>query len=541
MDEETRPAASDYAFEPGYLSRYFFEHSPQPKIAVQGPTHLVRYANEAFARLCGIEAGELIGHPFVLAVPEGLSNSCVSLLDRVYRTGTPGSLAEQKHGQAPPVFWSYTASAILGIDQRPVGVMILVTDSTEAADFRSKAVQMNEALLLSSIRQQELAEAADASNKSLEAAIKAKEYFIAVLSHELRMPLTPILLAASILARDQRLDAQTRETLAMIHRNVTLEARLIDDLLDVTRMERGKLKLDRRPIDLREVLERSVEVCRADLEVGSLRLDLGSQHDPQIINADAGRLQQVFSNLLGNAIKFTPPGGHVRVRICRDGDSSKVEISDSGVGIDAQFLPKAFSAFEQGDKTHSRKRGLGLGLAICRMIITLHGGTITAASEGKDRGATFVVCLPAMADARLAPAENAPAARDEQRGIKPLRILMVEDHVDTARVMRRLLKLDGHTVEWAADVATALKLAAAHTFDLILSDLGLPDGTGMDLMRTLRHSGSMVPGIVISGYGQDQDIELSRQAGFVAHLVKPLNLDMLKDAIAAIRGLTRAT
>jgi two-component system CheB/CheR fusion protein len=461
----------------------------------------------------------------------------MSLLDRVYRTGKSECLAEQKHGEAPPAYWSYAAWPILRADERPVGVMIQVTDSTETAIFRRQAAATNEALLLSGIRQHELTEASEALGVRLQDAIREKEYFIAVLSHELRTPLAPVLIAASMLQQDQRLDPDVREIMQMIHRNVTLEAHLIDDLLDMTRMERGKVKLDRRPVDLREVVGRAVEACRADFEAGELTLEVDDGVGLQFVEADANRLQQVFTNLLMNAIKFTPAGGRVRVRSRPDGDTWAVEVSDSGVGIASDFLPQAFTAFEQGDKSLTRKAGLGLGLAICKTIVELHGGAITARSDGKDRGATFVVRLPKLVGVHSAPAaEMKPGAPAYLRPIRPLRILLVEDHADTARIMRRLLSADGHTVESAGGVAAALKLAAAHEFDLLLSDLGLPDGTGADLMRTLRQQGSTLPGIVLSGYSQDEDVSQSRAAGFADHLVKPVSLQLLNDAIVALVG-----
>jgi PAS domain S-box-containing protein len=536
MHEGPNSTTGDPAFKLSHLCRYFSELSPQPMVAVVGPTSIVRHVNAAFLRLAGATRSELIGRPFAQAVPEGEANGCMALLDRVYRTGTPETLAEQKHGEAPPVYWSYAVWAILGTDERPVGVMIQVTDSTEIAVFRKHAAAMNEALMLSAIRQHELTEQSEALSARLQAALKEKEYFVAVLSHELRTPLTPVLIAASMLQRDQRLEPDTREIMEMIHRNVTLEARLIDDLLDMTRMELGKLNLDRRPVDLRLVVLRAIEASKGDLEAGQLTLELDTGDGPQIVNADESRFQQVFSNLLRNAIKFTPAGGRVRVRCRCDGDSCAVEVSDDGVGMDPEFLPRAFSAFEQGDKTYTRKPGLGLGLAICKTIVELHGGVITAQSEGKGRGATFVVRLPTLVGVRSVPAEQGPAAPGGPLPVKPLRILLVEDHADTARIMRRLLTAEGHAVQLAGDVAAGLKLTAAHEFDLLLSDLGLPDGTGVDLMRALRQEGSTLPGIVVSGYGQDQDVERSLEAGFAAHLVKPLSLQKLHDAIAALTG-----
>jgi len=531
MDEELSLTTRDHAFGLPQLGRYFSERSPQPMVALEGTTWIVRHVNDAFLRLTGVNRSQLIGHPFARTVPEAQANGCMAMLDRVHRTGKPESLAEQKHGETPPVYWSYAVWAILADDGRPAGVMIQVTDSTETAIFRAQAAEMNQSLLRSAIRQHELVEMADALNARLHIAIKEKEYFIAVLSHELRTPLTPVLLAAAVLQDDQRLEPDARALMQMINRNVALEARLIDDLLDMTRLERGKLDLDRRPVDLLEIVAGAVETCRAQLEAGKLTLEVDTGEGPLIVEADANRLQQVVSNLLRNAIKFTPAGGWVRVRSRCEVQSCWVEVSDSGAGIDPEFLPRAFSAFEQGDKSLTRKPGLGLGLAICKSIVDLHGGVITAQSQGKDQGATFVVSLPTMAGVA---AVQGPALPDGPRPVKPLRILMVEDHADTARIMRWLLTSDGHTVQWAGDVAAALKLAAENEFDLLLSDLGLPDGTGADLMRTLRRQGSTLPGIVLSGYGQDQDIARSRDAGFATHLVKPLSPGKLRHAIAAL-------
>jgi len=536
MYQGSNSATSNRTFSLPHLCRYFSELSPQPMLAVEGTTCIVRHVNDAFLRLAGVNRSDLIGRPFAEAVPEGEANGCVSLLDRVFHTGEPEVLAEQRHGQASPSFWSYAVWAILGADDCPVGVMIQVTDSTETATFRAQAALMNESLLLSGIRQHELNETAEALNVSLEAAVKEKEYFIAVLSHELRTPLNPILLAASMLQHDQRLEPDTREVMQMIHRNVTVEARLIDDLLDMTRMARGKLKLDLFPVDMREVLERAVNERRADFKAGELTLELDTGSGPQIIEADASRLQQVFSNLLRNAIKFTPPGGRVRVQSRCEGEFCTVEVSDTGAGLDSDFLPRAFMPFEQSDKSLTRKAGLGLGLTICKTIVTMHGGVITAQSDGTDQGSTFSVRLPAVIGLQSVPARNEPAALPVRRSVKPLRILLVEDQADTARAMRRLLMLDGHTVQSAADVASALKLAAAHEFDLLLCDLGLPDGSGLDLMRTLRKQGSTLPGIVLSGYGQEEDLAKSRDAGFAVHLVKPLSPQMIRDSILAQGG-----
>ena len=538
MYAEPGPDAGEHAFDPVRLCRFFSECSPLPKVAVEGRTHIVRYANPSFCRLVGKAQPDLIGRPFAEAVPEEEGNGCLSLLDRVYRTGMPENLLEQEHRHTSPVYWSYAMWPILGADDRPAGIMIQVTDATEIANFRRRAATVNESLLISSIRQHELTEKAENLNARLQAAGRHKDHFMAVLSHELRTPLTPVIAAVSLLQQDTRLDDDTRELVEMIDRNVTLEVRLIDDLLDMTRVERGQIILERRAVDMCMVVKHAVEVCRPDLEARKLTLDVDLTDGPILVDADAGRLQQVFWNLLRNSIKFSPDGEHVRVRCRRQGDSYVVaEVSDDGVGIDPELLPRLFNAFQQGDKNQSRKfGGLGLGLAISKTIVDLHGGTITAHSGGKNEGAIFSVRLPIMAGVHSVPAEETRARVGSQRPIRPLLILLVEDHVDGARALRQLLTAGGHTVQWASDVATGISLAREHRFDLLISDLGLPDGSGLDLMRTLRREGSTLPGITLSGYGQEEDVAQSREAGFATHLTKPVNLEELLACIREVTG-----
>ena len=370
---------------------------------------------------------------------------------------------------------------------------------------------------------------------------QAKDRFLATLSHELRNPLAPVLATVVMLQGNAQLDGDTQASLEVIRRNCEMEARLIDDLLDVTRIVRGKVELSRRPVDLGTIIAHAVEVCRPDIEARKLDFAVDLTDGPYVVDADATRLQQVFWNILKNAVKFTPRGGCVGI-VCRrahesDGDGQVIaEVVDSGVGIEPATLPSIFNAFEQGSADTTRQfGGLGLGLTISRAIVELHGGSISAQSEGKDKGAKFTVRLP-LAVAGVAAAEQTPATPPRSRVVppRPLRILLVEDHGDTARIMRRLLMADGHQVETAADVATALQLSGQGGFDLLLSDLGLPDGSGLDLMRTLRQRGMMLPGIAVSGYGQEQDMAQSRAAGFAAHLTKPVSLVQLEDAIAAV-------
>jgi two-component system CheB/CheR fusion protein len=320
----------------------------------------------------------------------------------------------------------------------------------------------------------------------------------------------------------------------MARRNVELESRLIDDLLDVTRIARGRIELSRKPIDLRTIIQRAVEVCTPDIEARHLHFGTDFQNESLMVQADAARLQQVFWNLLKNAVKFTPHDGNLAIRAWRHNGHAMVEVSDSGAGIEPESISKIFNAFEQAQPLITRHfGGLGLGLAISKALVEMHGGTIVARSDGRDRGATFTVQLPIAEIAADAPDQpSSPASAARAASTLPKRnILYVEDHGDTARILSRLLCSEGHTVERAGDVETALNMATSGNFDLLISDIGLPDGTGHDLMRELRSRGNTIPGIALSGYGMASDIAASREAGFFEHLTKPTDVTRLLEAI----------
>ena len=363
-----------------------------------------------------------------------------------------------------------------------------------------------------------------------EAASKAKDHFLAALSHELRTPLTPVLLRVGFLARSADLPEPLRADLRMIQRNVELEAKLIDDLLDLTRVSRGKLSLHFEATDVHALLDHVVAICSEGIEARSLRIELVPGAAEHHVWADSARLQQVFWNLIKNAVKFTPAGGHIRV-ITANPQPGKVEVSviDPGIGIAAEDLPRLFDAFEQGNPEITRTfGGLGLGLAICKALVDQHGGSLTGLSPGRGQGATFTVALAAVPAPEVAePAGSASRAAEPP----PLRLLLVEDNEPTLEVMCTLLELAGHDVKAAPDMRTAQRLAADHTFDLVVSDLGLPDGNGFDLMRELRERYGLT-GIAVSGFGMEEDLRRSRESGFLEHLVKPVDVDKLKAAIA---------
>jgi DNA-binding response OmpR family regulator len=381
---------------------------------------------------------------------------------------------------------------------------------------------------------------ADRARAEAELANHAKDHFLAVLSHELRTPLTPVVMGLSVLQDKPGLDPKMRETLEMIRNNVDMEARLIDDLLDVTRIARGKIELNRTSVELSAVIRDAVEVCKPDIEDRRLHFGVDLGQAPYWIKGDGSRLQQVFWNLLKNSIKFTPPGGCVGIRCRQDNGCVQVEVNDSGIGIEPEVMPRVFDAFEQAERSITRQfGGLGLGLAISKALVELHGGEIEAYSEGKNKGATFCIRLPLSAPV---PQDQANSSSARIRGVdRPLRILLVEDHGVTAQMIRMVLTEKGHLVQTAGDISTALELVNGQAFDLLLSDLGLPDGSGHDLIKELRARGHNLPGIALSGYGHEEDIRRSYQAGFFAHLIKPASREKIFEAVEAAVGFGLTT
>ncbi|MEJ7788140.1 MAG: ATP-binding protein, partial [Solirubrobacteraceae bacterium] len=329
------------------------------------------------------------------------------------------------------------------------------------------------------------------------AANATKDRFLAVLSHELRTPLTPALMVAASLETNPDLPADVRDDIQMIRRNIDLEARLIDDLLDVTRISRGKLQLSPQLLDLHQLIHQVMNICHVDAERKRIGIHLDLNAEVPRVLADSARLHQVLWNVVKNAIKFTPDDGTVTVRTSGDATGLCIEVSDTGIGIEPQTLPAIFNAFEQAGQWITREYGgLGLGLTITRALVEAHGGTISAASEGPGCGAVFTINLAVANGPMPAPLHPRPlsvASNDEG-----LRLLMVEDHDDTRTAMCRLLRGLGYEVSATASVGAAMAIATQHRFDLVLSDLGLPDGSGLELMHHLR-SRYGLKGIAMSG------------------------------------------
>ncbi|MEO5720862.1 MAG: PAS domain-containing protein [Chthoniobacterales bacterium] len=367
-----------------------------------------------------------------------------------------------------------------------------------------------------------------AAKEQAEAASRAKDDFFAALSHELRTPLTPVLMMAAALEGDTTLPRDLRDQLGMMRRNVELEARLIDDLLDLTRISKGKLQIRPAMADLHQLLEQTLEIVRIDVVAKQVPIHFSFDAVRHHAMGDPARLQQVFWNIIKNALKFTAAGGAVTVST-RNSNAGEiiVSVSDTGIGIRPEALSQIFEAFEQGEITFQQRfGGLGLGLAISRAIVELHGGEIHAESAGVGHGSTFTVKLATMDAPRLAdPAEIAAPPLE-----RALHLLVVEDHEATLEVLTRLLTRSGHHLTCASSVRDALAAAAGGKFDAVISDLGLPDGTGFELMGKLRAAYGM-RGVALSGYGMDEDLHRALEAGFAAHLTKPIDFAQLERAL----------
>lgn len=482
-------------------------------------------------------------------------------------------------------------SAIRTSDQFPkVPVMLLSARAGEEAsseglragadDYVVKPFSARELLARVETRltQARLHAAERRARELAEQANRARDDFFSMLSHELRTPLMAVL-AWTALLKENRLDAsEVVHALELIERNGRAQRRLVDDLLDVSRIVTGRLRIDPRPVaSLAQMIGVVVDSFRPAALAKNLTVETALETGAGMINGDTERLQQVVWNLLSNAIRFTPPGGRIQIRYARRGDSVELLMRDSGQGIPADALPHLFERYWQGRSSERRSQGLGLGLAIAYRIIELHGGEISAASEGEGRGATFTVLLPIVAaDAELSPpathdsdaspistARMLDAATSELEAAtsgatqmpelpmkletvsnpNALRILLVEDHQGVAKACRRLLMSHGHCVVCVATVAGATEVAATTTFDVVICDLSLPDGSGMDVLSRLKSRFTRVgkagelPAIAISGSVYEEDVARTLQAGFAAHLAKPFDEEGL---INAVQSVTKA-
>ena len=368
-----------------------------------------------------------------------------------------------------------------------------------------------------------------------------KDQFLAALSHELRTPLSPILSAVSGANPEELSREELQEVFTTVRRNVLLEARLIDDLLDLTRIAKGKLRLDLHAVDAHKVLRHALDTCEEDISKKRLRLILSHGAENHTVMADPARLQQIFWNILKNAVKFTPVGGEIRISTANTPSGAFIAtVTDSGIGMAPEAIPNIFKAFEQGSTDVPKKfGGLGLGLAIAHALVDAHHGKIAGASDGINQGASFTVELPTSDGVPITERKRPSDAPDQEattgRSAEAFRqrILLVEDHPDTARQLSRLMQRRGYEVVAVHSIADAVNAFSREHIDAVVSDIGLPDGDGVDVMKQL-HLKRVVPGIALSGYGTDGDINRSLEAGFSAHLVKPVEWEELDAVLARV-------
>jgi signal transduction histidine kinase len=438
-------------------------------------------------------------------------------------------------------------------ERHPVGILQIDTSDVQArfgpedlellvAVAGPVSIAVNNAQLLDEARREKARlELLAVENARLyheaQAASRAKDRILAVLGHELRTPLTPILAAVSARLEHESDPVRCVE-LEMIRRNIELEARLIDDLLDISRIERGRLHLELEVVDMHDVISNTVEICRDEILVAGLSLELDLAASEHHVEGDHARLMQIAWNLVHNAAKFTPAGGTLTIRSFntrRDaslgpgtGTRLVLEFQDTGQGIEPEMLPRIFEPFEQGRAGLARRSaGLGLGLSICRSLSEAHGGSLEASSPGQGLGSTFRVELAAVLS--KCALTSVPSPTPSPLPQRSLRILLVEDNRDTLQFLSLILGHRGHAVRTAATLAEA-RSKLTGDLDLLISDIELPDGTGLELMREIG-GGQELAGIAMSGFGSEEDLRFSREAGFAVHLTKPIDLARLEAAI----------
>jgi signal transduction histidine kinase len=470
------------------------------------------HANDAFARMAERFGDLPPGGDITEITCDDVKIAPPGAVDRVLNFGTPFQLIEHplKNNSGVTHFLDISLLRLQGAQETVQGVLYLVEEKTRDVTLRQELIAAN----------------------------AAKDQFLAQLSHELRSPLTPVIAMVGELEAEVPDSKPVKEALEVVRRNVELEARLIDDLLDITRISKGKLQLSFEPISIHQIIQRAYEICRNEIEAKNLEVNFGLRAVHTYVEGDPARLQQVFWNLIKNSVKFTSEGGRISIETLNPVPAKiEVRIIDTGIGIEAETIDKIFDAFEQGQSDITRRfGGLGLGLTISKTLIDAHGGDIRVQSSGKNQGATFTVELNTI---------ERPIERDGHREDRPTdrkpetavgnhrRVLLVDDHYDTCLGMKRMLERRGYQITVAHSAEQAVEKVRTQEFDLLISDIGLPDRSGYELMRELRLN-KRLPGIALSGFGSEQDVTQAREAGFAEHLTKPINFERLEKTIQSL-------
>ena len=402
-----------------------------------------------------------------------------------------------------------------------------VAERTWTAIQKLRAEEEREQLLQ---REQEARDAAEKANQ-------LKDEFLATLSHELRNPLNVILGYSELLLRMPEIERSERlgQMAEALRRNAQSQSQLINDLLDLSRLQRGKISLNQETVSLAAIIDSAVETVRSDASSKGIDIRLNGSDQMLLVDGDRLRLQQIAWNLLNNAVKFTPHSGSIDIGLHQNNGNAVLIIADTGQGIDPAFLPHVFEMFRQADSSNSRRHGgLGIGLAVVQQLVQLHGGTIQAESDGPTKGSRFTVRLPLMADRASLVLSPSAAASAVQLKLPPgTSFLIVDDSEDTIRMLEQLLKMSGANVTTASNGADALRIASQNEFDVILSDISMPEMDGFEFLQRLRQINGRqhVPVVAITGFGRNDDIERARSAGFYSHLTKPLHVQALADVL----------
>lgn len=531
------PDATRRATEADFRAMFELSSVAQCQVELAGGT-VVR-ANRCFCRMVGRPADELACMRLEALVRSEDRAAVVDVLAQLADGRLQEATLETRLVRADGEALCAEASLTAMRDARgaPAHVAAIVRDVTarrQAERARAAPREPGEALKDSRVQMWEALRASERARSESSAAGRAWDDFLSALSHELRTPLTPMLIAVQALGMRHDLPEGVRPALEVIQRNVQAEAQFIDDLLELACLSRGRLRIDAEPADLHAAVQAAVSACRAQVERKSLALDVALDAVHHTLDGDGSRLRQAFAKVLHNAAKFTPDGGRIAVRSVNVGDGFRLTVRDTGIGIASGRIPGIFEPFDQGDERIAREYGgLGLGLAVAKATAEAHGGSIRAESAGAGRGAALVIELP-LAPEQAGRHVTEPDEPTRQRGHgapdaagrrEGLRVFVVENHDDTRDLLRLLLEQLGHTVRSASSMSEALRAIPDSHCDVLISDIGLPDGDGWELMRRLARRPPLA--IAVSGLGMDVDQARSRAAGFDYHLVKPTGPEQL--------------
>ncbi|MDQ4079586.1 MAG: PAS domain-containing protein [Gemmatimonadota bacterium] len=411
-------------------------------------------------------------------------------------------------------------------DRHLFGVMLDVTQRKRAEEERER-----------------LLAAAEEARRIAERANRAKDEFLATMSHELKTPLNALIGYAQLLQSRQMPADLIDRALESIERNAKAQGKLVDDLLDVSRIITGKLHLEVRHVDLAEVIDAAIDTVRLAADAKRLTLERHLDRSGLRVMGDAARLQQVFWNLLSNAVRFTPERGRIDVRLEHAGDFARVTVSDTGQGISPEFLPYVFERFRQADPTVTRRHGgLGLGLAIVRHLVEMHGGTISVESKGRERGATFTAMLPLSEHSSASETSDGHREESDPESLKDVRVLLVDDNSDALELLRTVFARAGADVEVAGSAAEALRLARNRAPDVVVSDIGMPDTDGYELIRRLRATpeGAAIRAVALTAYAGADHRRQALEAGFQEHVPKPVDVVQIVDLVGRLISSPRA-